>query len=71
MKTEVQSSLGKEQNPISNINRAEKDGIMGSSVEHLPSKYEALSSNPSMTKHKKSTDRMIRDKMERNNSGML
>jgi hypothetical protein len=42
----VQSSLGKKQDPISKITRATRATGMAQVVEHLPSKKEALHSNP-------------------------
>jgi hypothetical protein len=46
----VQTSLGKKQGPISTITRAKRAGGGAQTVSDLPSKYEALSSNPSTTK---------------------
>jgi hypothetical protein len=48
-----QSSLGYKHNPISKINKAKRAGGMAQVVESLPSKFRAMSSNPSTTKKKK------------------
>jgi hypothetical protein len=49
----VQASLAEKQDPISKITRAKR-------VNHLPSKCEAMSSNPSTTKGKKKSTKRIR-----------
>jgi hypothetical protein len=49
----VQAHLSKKQDLISKITRAKRSGGMAQVVEHLPSKCETLSSNPSTGKKKK------------------
>jgi hypothetical protein len=51
---EVHAGLSPEQNPISKITRAKRDGSVVQALEYLPSKCEALNSNPS-TKIKRQT----------------
>jgi hypothetical protein len=50
----VQAGLGKKQDPISKITRAKRTEGLAQAVEHLTSKYEALSSNNYTAKKKKS-----------------
>jgi hypothetical protein len=49
----VQADLSKKQNAIPKITRAKRPGGMAQVVKHLPSKHEALSSNPNTAKKKK------------------
>jgi hypothetical protein len=51
-KITVQASLGKNQDLISKIIRIKKAGCIIQAVEHLPSKWETLSSNHSNVKNK-------------------
>jgi hypothetical protein len=46
----VPGQPGKKRDPISNITRAKRTGGVVQAVHHLPSKREAMSSNPSMEK---------------------
>jgi hypothetical protein len=48
-----QASPGKKQDPISKITREKRTGGIAHTVEYLPSKHEALSSNHSIIKKKK------------------
>jgi hypothetical protein len=57
----VQASLGKKQDPISKITRANRAGGVAQVEEHLPSKSEALSSNTSTAKNKKELNPIIGD----------
>jgi hypothetical protein len=49
----AQAGLGKKRDPISKITREKRPRVMAQVVEHLPSKCQALSSNPSIAKKKK------------------
>jgi hypothetical protein len=49
----IQTGLGKNQDPISRITRAQRAAGVARALEHLPSKCEALSLNLSTSKKKK------------------
>jgi hypothetical protein len=46
---EIQASPGRKGDPISKITRAQRAGSVAGVADHLLSKYEAQSSNPSTT----------------------
>jgi hypothetical protein len=52
-RTVVQAGLGIKWDPISKITNTKRAGGVAQVVEHLPSKFEALSSNPNYRKKKK------------------
>jgi hypothetical protein len=52
MRVKVQAGLGKTQDPIPKITKVKRWGI-ALVVEHLLSKHNALSSNPSSTRNKR------------------
>jgi hypothetical protein len=45
----VHGSLGRKQDPISKITIAQRVEAVAHTIEHLPHKYKALSSNPNTT----------------------
>jgi hypothetical protein len=51
MRITVQAQPGKKQDPIFKITIAKRTGGTAQVVEHLPSKQEALNSNPRLIKH--------------------
>jgi hypothetical protein len=53
----IQASQGIKQGPISKITNAKRADGLAPGVEHLPSKCEALSSNPSTTKKERDGER--------------
>jgi hypothetical protein len=48
----VQVSLGKKQDPIFKMTRAKRTAEVAETIENLPHKHEALSSNPSTAETK-------------------
>jgi hypothetical protein len=45
----VQADLGKKARPYLKLTRAKRAGGVAQAAEHLPSKFEALNSNPNTT----------------------